>query len=109
MKYRHSAANQNPLDQIILSTGNVNRAYLVRDLVFATDEKKVHLFNTTSEPNHIFEEVIKKMKEKACEYGADAVINCHFSYEQVHEKESMTLQIFAYGTIVQFKPATIGG
>lgn len=109
MKHRHAATNQNPLDQILLSTGNVNRAYLVRDLVFATDEKKLDLFHQTSEPNHIFEGITKKLKEKALDYGADAVINCHFSYEQVLEQESITLKIFAYGTIVQFKPATIGG
>lgn len=109
MKQRYSSTDQNPLEHILLSTGNVNRSYLVRDLVFATDEKKIHLFASDTDTDTLFQDIIIKLKEKAHEYGADAIINCHFSYEQVGTKEAASLQIFAYGTIVQFKPATIGG
>lgn len=94
--------------EIMLSTGNINRKYVVRDIVFATDKQKVDLFATDTNPNEIFQKVSLTMKEHAYNYGANAVINCHFEQQVVHDSSETYLEIFAYGTVVQFSQTNIG-
>lgn len=108
MKNPHSLHNSNGFDHILLSTGNISRSYIVRDLVFATESMEVNLFDSQNDPNDIFTGVMTQLKEKAAQYGADAIINCQFSYDQIKNKDSIILQILAYGTIVQFKQSMVG-
>ena len=75
MKQRYSSTDQNPLDHILLSTGNVNRSYLVRDLVFATDEKKIHLFASDTDTDTLFQDIIIKLKDTFCIGYSFAIIH----------------------------------
>ncbi len=50
-----------------------------------------------------------RLKETAHRYGANAVINCHFEHDRIVEGDKTFLEIFAYGTVVQFTQSTIGG
>mgnify|MGYP001202529966 FL=1 len=54
-------------------------------------------------------DIVYKLKQKATEYGADAVINCHFEHQEVEKNGQLYLEVFAYGTVVQFTQSTIGG
>lgn len=98
------------LEKIMLATGNISRPYIVRDIVFAMNTIDFATFNATKDPNDLFTIVIQQLKEKALQYSADAIINCHFSYahEQINPQEPI-VRISAYGTIVQFRNSTIGG
>lgn len=98
-----------PINNIILSTGNVNRPYIVRDIVFAVDKFEIDLFDSTVDLNELLSDVVFHLKEKAHSYGANAVINCHFEHDRIVENEKTFLEIFAYGTVVQFTQSTIGG
>lgn len=108
MKNPHSPLDSKAFDHILLSTGNISRSYLVRDLVFATESLEINLFDPKNDPNDIFSGVMAQLREKTANYGADAIINCQFSYEQIKNKDTILLQILAYGTIVQFKPSMVG-
>lgn len=93
---------------VTLSTGNVNRKYVVRDIIFAADRIQTDLFDKNIDPNNLFADVSQKLKTKATSYGADAVINCHFEHEISVIDGQKYLEIFAYGTVVQFTQTTIG-
>ncbi|MBM7708932.1 heavy metal-binding domain-containing protein [Enterococcus lemanii] len=108
MKHHQSINDENPLDKIILSTGNINKPYIVRDIVFVTERVEADLFNPEINPNNLFVNVNRQLKEKAFEYGANAVINCEFNYQQEVIDSRPFLQIFAYGTVVQLVHSTIG-
>lgn len=108
MKHHQSITDENPLDKIILSTGNVNKPYIVRDIVFVSERVETDLFNPDINPNDLFVNVNRQLKEKAFQYGANAVINCEFNYQQETIDGRPFLQIFAYGTVVQFVHSTIG-
>jgi len=96
--------------EIILSTGNINRPYIVRDIVFASEKLEVDLFDPRVDPNDLLADISHRLREKADAYGANAVIHCHFEHEHlVHPDGSTFLEIFAYGTVVQFVQSTIGG
>lgn len=97
------------IHEIILSTGNVNRPYIVRDIVFAAEKIEVDLFDPEIDPNELLSNVAYILKEKAYHYGANAVINCHFEHDRIVEAGKTYLEIFAYGTVVQFTQSTIGG
>ena len=97
------------IKEIILSTGNVNRPYIVRDIVFAADTIEVDLFDPEIDLNALLSDVAFRLKEKAHSYGANAVINCHFEHDRIVENGKTFLEIFAYGTVVQFTQSTIGG
>lgn len=101
---------QQDIEKIMLATGNINRPYIVRDIVFAMNTIDFSTFNATTDPDDLFTIVIQQLKEKALKYSADAIINCHFSYahEQINPEEPI-VRISAYGTIVQFRNSTIGG
>lgn len=99
---------QNKIDSIKLSTGNVNRKYVVRDIIFATDRVETDLFSSTSDPNQVFGGVYQQLKKMAFDYEADAVINCHFEEKYVEYQGKWVTEIFAYGTVVQFTQTTIG-
>lgn len=93
------------IDEIILSTGNVDRKYIVRDLIFTSMTTNDNLFDETADIDQILKPLKQKMRMKVIDYGADAMINCHFDYQKNGEQT----KIIAYGTVVQFMQATIGG
>jgi hypothetical protein len=99
---------ENRLSSITLSTGNVNKKYIVRDIVFATDRIETDLFSPNVNANEVFSGVYRQLKEIAFEYEADAVINCHFEEKYVEYQGKWVVEIFAYGTVVQFTQTTIG-
>lgn len=99
---------ENRLSGITLSTGNVNKKYIVRDIIFATDRIETDLFSDKINPNEVFSGVYRQLKEIAFEYEADAVINCHFEEKYVEYQGKWVVEIFAYGTVVQFTQTTIG-
>ena len=99
---------ENRLSSITLSTGNVNKKYIVRDIVFATDRIETDLFSSEVNANEVFSGVYRQLKEIAFEYQADAVINCHFEEKYVEYQGKWVVEIFAYGTVIQFTQTTIG-
>ena len=52
------------IKEIILSTGNVNRPYIVRDIVFAADKIEVDLFDPEIDLNALLSDVAFRLKEK---------------------------------------------
>ncbi|AIM25418.1 hypothetical protein QQG09_08410 [Melissococcus plutonius] len=91
---------------ILLSTGNINREYLIRDIIFATDRVFADLYASKTNPNDVFKRIYFQLKEIAYSYKADAVINCHFEQRSaLYEGEKVT-EIFAYGTVIQFTQTT---
>ncbi|HLQ39580.1 MAG TPA: heavy metal-binding domain-containing protein [Tetragenococcus sp.] len=101
--------NDPRIEKILLSTGNVNRNYIVRDIVFAAEKMTVDIFDSTIDPNQLLSKINYQLKEKAVEYGADAVINCHFNHERTFIGQDPIVEIFAYGTVIQFTQSTMGG
>lgn len=99
---------ENRLSGITLSTGNVSKKYIVRDIVFATDRIETDLFSPDVNPNDVFSGVYRQLKVIAFEYEADAVINCHFEEKYVEYQGKWVVEIFAYGTVVQFTQTNIG-
>ncbi|GMA06853.1 hypothetical protein GCM10025886_00040 [Tetragenococcus halophilus subsp. flandriensis] len=97
------------VERILLSTGNVNKPYIVRDLVFVAERFTIDIFDPDFDPNEALKEVGYQLKEKAFAYGANAVINCHFEHERINGDNGPFFEIFAYGTVVQFTQSTIGG
>ena len=85
------------INDVVLSTGNINQKYIVRDM-FDPAFPNEDLFLTTK----------RKLKLKVLEYGANAVINCHFEYQQRNRDGKYFLELFAYGTVIQFIQTTIG-
>lgn len=109
-KEDHSEEENRRIQEIILSTGNVDRPYIVRDIVFASEKLEVDLFDPLVDPNDLLANVSYRLQEKAVSYGANAVIHCHFEHDHmVHPDGTTFLEIFAYGTVVQFVQSTIGG
>ncbi|EPI02532.1 MULTISPECIES: heavy metal-binding domain-containing protein [unclassified Enterococcus] len=107
-KHAERDGTNNRINEIVLSTGNVNRKYIVRDIIFAADRLEVDLFDPSLDTNALFSTVSYKLKEKAFEYGAHAVINCHFEHEQIKKGDTYILEVFAYGTVIQFIQTNIG-
>lgn len=97
------------IERILLSTGNVNKPYIVRDLIFVAERLFVDIFDHDFDPNKALAEVAYQLKVKAFDYGATAVINCHFEHERINGEDGPFFEIFAYGTVVQFTQTTIGG
>ncbi|GAA3015545.1 heavy metal-binding domain-containing protein [Tetragenococcus solitarius] len=100
---------QERIEQILLSTGNVNKPYIIRDLIFVTERVFIDIFDPNFDPNKALADVAYQLKSKAFSYGATAVINCHFEHERINGEEGPFFEIFAYGTAVQFTQTTIGG
>lgn len=94
--------------EILLSTGNVNRPYIVRDIAFATETFDLDVFNESNDLNELLSGVKQQLKDRAASYGASAVINCHFDHNHINDGEHKYIKIFAYGTIVQYTQTTIG-
>ncbi|MGL4696219.1 heavy metal-binding domain-containing protein [Enterococcus larvae] len=105
---RERTIMENRYNSITLSTGNVNKKYVLRDIIFATDRVEIDLFAEETNPNEVFQNVCKKLKQMAFEYEADAVINCHFEEKFIVKDSKKYVEIFAYGTVVQFTQTTIG-
>ncbi|MGX7197390.1 heavy metal-binding domain-containing protein [Enterococcus olivae] len=97
------------IHKIMLSTGNVNKPYVVRDIVFVAERLETDIFDTEGDPNSLLADIAFLLKAQAYEYGATAVINCHFEHEHVNKNGKDAFEIFAYGTVVQFTQSTIGG
>lgn len=106
--YDTEQTDQHKIDTIKLSTGNVNKKYVVRDIIFATDRVEIDLFSTNADPNKVFRGVYQQLKKMAFDYEADAVINCHFEEKYIEYQGKWVTEIFAYGTVVQFTQTTIG-
>lgn len=97
------------IKEVLISTGNINRSYVVRDVVFVAEKLETDLFEADVDPNQSLASIKYKLQKMAHAYGADAVINCHFDHNHVIHNETTFLEIFAYGTVVQFVQSTIGG
>lgn len=108
-RFNPNRDEKDQINKILLSTGNVNKPYIVRDIVFAAERIEVDMFDTQHNPNELLKEIAYLLKEQAFEYGANAVINCHFEHEHVNKNGEHAFEVFAYGTVVQFTQSTIGG
>ena len=90
------------INDVVLSTGNINQKYIVRDIVFVVECLEADLFDPSFPKDDLF------LTTKVLEYGANAVINCHFEYQQKKRDGKYFLELFAYGTVIQFIQTTIG-
>lgn len=97
------------IKEILISTGNINRSYVVRDVIFVAEKFETDLFEADVDPNESLAGIKYKLQKMAHSYGANAVINCHFDHNHVDHDGKTFLEIFAYGTVVQFVQSTIGG
>lgn len=96
------------INDVVLSTGNINQKYIVRDIVFVVECLEADLFDPAFPNEDLFLTTKRKLKLKVLEYGANAVINCHFEYQQRNRDGKYFLELFAYGTVIQFIKTTIG-
>ena len=96
------------INDVVLSTGNINQKYIVRDIVFVVECLEADLFDPAFPNQDLFLTTKRKLKLKVLEYGANAVINCHFEYQQRNRDGKYFLELFAYGTVIQFIQTTIG-
>ena len=96
------------INDVVLSTGNINQKYIVRDIVFFVECLEADLFDPAFPNEDLFLTTKRKLKLKVLEYGANAVINCHFEYQQRNRDGKYFLELFAYGTVIQFIQTTIG-
>ncbi len=96
------------INDVVLSTGNINQKYIVRDIVFVVECLEADLFDPAFPKDDLFLTTKRKLKMKVLEYGANAVINCHFEYQQRNRDGKYFLELFAYGTVIQFIQTTIG-
>lgn len=62
---RERTIMENRFNSITLSTGNVNKKYILRDIIFATDLVEIDLFSEETNPNEVFQNVCKKLKQMA--------------------------------------------
>lgn len=108
-KYDEGKEADRRMKEIILSTGNINRSYVVRDVIYVAEKFAVDLFDAGVDVDEAMDAAKIHLQEKAARYGADAVINCHFDHEHHTENDQTYSRIFAYGTVVQFIQSTIGG
>ena len=97
-------AYEPPKRPIIVSTGNVNRAYEILDAIFAVDFSAQTWFKA-ADPSASFDGVKTKLQDKCRDMGGDAVICCQFQYrisinDDVLRKQ--VAEIWAYGTAVKF-------
>lgn len=100
--------NDSRLSEVVLSTGNINQKYIVRDIAFVVECFEADLFDPNFNTDDLFLTTKRKLKKKVLEYGANAVINCHFEYQQRTRGDKHLLELFAYGTVIQFVQTTIG-
>lgn len=106
----HPINKTEEIKKVILSTGNVNKPYVVRDVVFAAEKIERDLFEKEENPNELMANVIFSLKEQAYAYGASAIINCHFDHTHLVTPEGKAiLEVMAYGTVVQYTQSTISG
>lgn len=96
------------INDVVLSTGNINQKYIVRDIVFVVECLEADLFDPAFPNEDLFLTTKRKLKLKVLEYGANAVINCYFEYQQRNRDGKYFLELFAYGTVIQFIQTTIG-
>ena len=93
------------MNDIIITTGNLNYQYAVVDCIFAFDQAIEGFFSGT-DPHLAFNGVKEKLKQHCAELGGHAVINTHFEYRSAETAgvfgSKCVIEIFAYGTVVQF-------
>ncbi|MGM0122667.1 hypothetical protein IGI37_000021 [Enterococcus sp. AZ194] len=107
-EHKEKEISPEQIDEVTLSTGNVNVKYVVRDVIFTAERHQVDLFDEQLDLNELFSSLKLKLKKKAYSYGADAVINCRFEHK-TNQKDGLSyVELFAYGTVVQFTQTTIG-
>ena len=63
------------INDVVLSTGNINQKYIVRDIVFVVECLEADLFDPSFPKDDLFLTTKRKLKTKVLEYGANAVIN----------------------------------
>lgn len=73
------------INDVVLSTGNINQKYIV----FVVECLEADLFDPSFPKDDLFLTTKRKLKTKVLEYGANAVINCHFEYQQKNATESI--------------------
>lgn len=87
------------------STGDIGRPYKVIDTIFAIDSNKEGLLSG-ADPNTAFNGVKNQLRKKCAAMGGDAVIFCQFQYRVAVDSgltgSKQVVEIFAYGTAVQF-------
>lgn len=97
-------AKENPLNDIIITTGPPPFEYDIVDTIFVLDTLDKKALSNSS-PSAVFEGAKVQLKQRAASLGGDAIINCQFDYRisaghgifgVIHD-----LEIFAYGTLVK--------
>ena len=53
------------IHEIIISTGNVNRSYAVRDIIFVAEKFETDLFDENIDPNESLQDIILMLKRNA--------------------------------------------
>ncbi|MBR4262086.1 MAG: heavy metal-binding domain-containing protein [Bacilli bacterium] len=92
------------MNNILITTGDIQEEYEVIDTIFAVDSCKESFFNG-ADPNKAFNKVKETLRSKANELGGQAVINCQFEYRNATAPgfvgSKQVIEIFAYGTAVR--------
>ena len=85
------------MNDIIISTGSIDKEFEVIDTVFAMDT----VF-AGSDPDAAFERVKKDIAAKCRSLGGNAVLNCQFEYRTPDPPACFGIvDILAYGTVVR--------
>ena len=93
------------MDNIFITTGNVDYPYQVCDCIFAVDcAEHVMFFGT--DPELAFNGVKQQLKQKCMALGGNAVISTQFEYRSALVDgffgKKGAIEIFAYGTVVRW-------
>ena len=103
-EYIASLEHRVDLDNVTISTGDLDGEYTIIDTIMVFDYEIVDLFKGI-EPAVAFELVKEKLRETAVEKGGDAVINCQFEFRFAVAPKLLywarAFEMFAYGTVVK--------
>jgi len=93
---------------VILTTGDLHTPYEIIDTIFAFESQREYWGHL--DPNHVFQGVKEKLREKCAALNGQAVVHCQFEYRNALAdgvfNKVQALEIFAYGTVVRpFPPA----
>lgn len=83
------------------STGDLGHPYRILDTIFALDSNKEGFFSGAN-PESAFDGVKEKLRAKCARIGGDAVIYCQYQYRIALDGKKQVVEIFAYGTAVEF-------
>ena len=103
-EYIASLEHRMDLDNVTISTGDLDGEYTIIDTIMVFDYDIEELFKGI-EPAVAFELVKEKLRETAVEKGGDAVINCQFEFRVAIAPKLLfwarAFEMFAYGTVVK--------